>query len=123
MFPAESSATPEGEVSWAAVAGPPSPEKPELPSPPEPATVVMMPAEFTLRMRLVPGSAMYTFPLVSAASPMWVAPAKTSPACVAGPPSPIFAGAPAPGKLVDDYAGRVNLSHLVGESLGKVDIS
>src|SRR5258705_2024169 len=96
MFRAEASPPPLGEVSWAAAPGPPSPEKPELPNPPAPATVVMMPAEFTLRTRLVPGSAMYRFPLVSAASPMCVAPVKTSPACVACPPSPMFAGAPPP---------------------------
>ena len=54
MLPAPSTATPVGDLSWAAVAGPPSPPKPNL----MPATVVMLPEGSTLRMRSLSASAM-----------------------------------------------------------------
>ncbi len=60
-LPVESSAIPKGEFSRALVAGPPSPLKPPVPLVPawlvRPATVVIVPPE-TLRIRLLPRSAM-----------------------------------------------------------------
>jgi hypothetical protein len=55
MVPAASTATPKGELSWAAMAGPLSPEKPRVPVP---AKVVMIPEGSTLRIRLSPASTM-----------------------------------------------------------------
>src|ERR1041385_2197327 len=54
-LPAPSTATPEGWYSVPLVAAPPSPEWPWAPLP---ATVVMMPAGESLRIRLLPASAM-----------------------------------------------------------------
>ena len=80
-LPAPSIARPPGSFSCALVAGPPSPEKPFVPSP---ATVVMIPAGKTLRMRLLPVSAMNRLPAPSTATPWRL----LSCALVAGPPSP-----------------------------------
>ncbi len=54
-LPTELSETPLGALNWAEPAGPPSPEKPTVPTP---ATVEMMPALLTRRMRWLPASAM-----------------------------------------------------------------
>jgi len=51
MLPLSATATPLGYLRLASVAGPPSPEYAHLPLP---ATVVMMPAASTLRIRLLP---------------------------------------------------------------------
>src|SRR5881296_1293217 len=65
-LPAGSTATPLGSYNEAEVAGPPSPLNPCLPLP---AMVLMIPAVLTLRIRLLPSSAMYTFPAGSTATP------------------------------------------------------
>ena len=57
--PSPVDATPVGPLIVAAVAAPPSPVYPAVPFP---ATVVMTPAGETLRMRLLPWSAMSTLP-------------------------------------------------------------
>ena len=63
------------------MAGPPSPN----PSVPVPATVLMLPEVSTLRMRLLPSSAMKKMlPEESTATPL----GKFNWALVAGPPSP-----------------------------------
>ena len=64
-LPSASTATLDGPLSWAAVAGPPSPLKPPIPSP---ATVLMIPAELTLRMRWLKVSAMNRLPAPSTAT-------------------------------------------------------
>src|SRR6266705_3023330 len=65
-LPAGSTATPLGSYNEAEVAGPPSPSNPCLPLP---AMVLMIPAVLTLRIRLLPSSAMYTLPAGSTATP------------------------------------------------------
>src|ERR1035438_437679 len=62
-LPAESTATPQGLLNSALVAGPPSPVKPDVPFP---ATVLITPFE-TLRMRLLKVSATYRLPIESTA--------------------------------------------------------
>ena len=81
-LPAPSRNTLVGELSAALVAGPPSPPKLAVPSP---ATVVMMPVlAVTLRMRLLPLSAINKLPAASTATPL----GRKSWALVASPPSP-----------------------------------
>src|SRR5262245_11322821 len=70
-----------GDHSRAAVAGPPSPEKPSVPLP---ATVVIVPVDETLRIRLLIASAIRNPPSRVAAT----ATGRSSLALVAGPPSP-----------------------------------
>ena len=57
-----------GELSWAAVAAPPSPAKPQ--APPVPATVLILPVVATLRMTQLPLSAMKRLPAPSTATPV-----------------------------------------------------
>src|SRR3990167_5951120 len=92
-LPAESTATPQGVLSWALVAGPPSPEKPV---PPFPATVEMIPPGVTLRMRLVTYSAKYRLPAESTATEYGL----FKFALVAGPPSPLPPDVPPPATVV-----------------------
>ena len=87
-LPAPSTATPSGQFSCALVAGPPLPEKPGVPLP---ATVAMMPLGKTLRMRLLPVSAINRLPVLStatAAGPGKQHTRSCNRALVAGPPSP-----------------------------------
>jgi hypothetical protein len=65
-LPAPSTAIPCGWSSLPLMAGPPSPEYPATPLP---ATVVMAPAGFTMRIRLLPASAMKRLPALSTATP------------------------------------------------------
>src|SRR5690242_20704856 len=65
-LPALSNAMPDGEFNDALSAGPPSPANPDVPLP---ATVVMMPALSTLRMRLLLLSEMNTLFAASTATP------------------------------------------------------
>ena len=67
-LPVESRATSMGELSWAAVAAPPSPAKPQ--APPVPATVLILPVVATLRMTQLPLSAMKRLPAPSRATPV-----------------------------------------------------
>src|SRR5215467_7298643 len=90
-FPAPSTARPDGWLSCADVAAPPSPGKPALPVP---ATVVMTPVEDTSRTRLSSASAMYIAP----PPPKAIAEGQRRAADVAAPPSPrplFAAGLPA----------------------------
>ena len=84
-----STATPVGKCRWALVAGPPSPPKPPLSNPysPVPATVVIVPVESTMRIRLLLriGDVEVARVPSTATSP---APHNCSWALVAGPPSP-----------------------------------
>jgi hypothetical protein len=83
-FPDESTATPYGFLNVAEVAAPPSPLK--LPLVLLPANVLIRPVDIaTLRIQLLPYSAMYTFPDESTAHPFGV----FSVAEVAAPPSPL----------------------------------
>ena len=66
-LPAPSTATPLGKSSRAAVAGPPSPPNPDSP---EPATVVIIPAASTFRIRSLRVSAMKRLPAPSSATPL-----------------------------------------------------
>ena len=67
-LPLLSTATPDGDLNNAFVAGPPSPLKP---SAPVPATVVITPVPAaTRRMRWLDLSAMNRFPLASSATPL-----------------------------------------------------
>src|SRR5260370_15821490 len=66
MFPCPSMAIWEGEFSWAALAGPPSPLNPACPVP---AIVWDMPSAVTLRMRCLPRSAIYRLPDASNSTP------------------------------------------------------
>src|SRR5881397_4049039 len=88
-----STATPLGPASWALMAGPPSPEEP---CEPLPATVVMIPSEETLRMRLLLASAMKRFEAPSTATRLGPA----SWALMAGPPSPEKPCEPLPATVV-----------------------
>jgi hypothetical protein len=82
-----------GPSNWAAVAGPPSPEKPATPVP---ATVVIVPVGSIRRMRSLPESAMYSSPDGAA----YTAFGSWSWAAVAGPPSPPAPGVPLPATVV-----------------------
>ena len=93
-LPEASTAAPPGALSWAAVAGPPSPEKPNCPFP---ATVVITPvAASTRRMRSLESSAMNRLPEPSTATPRGL----LSWAAVAGPPSPENPSLPFPATVV-----------------------
>ena len=92
-LPAVSKTTAQGRFRPALVAVPPSPERPKVPFP---ATVVIMPLAFTLRMRLFDLSAMYRLPKVSTVSP--TGPYKL--ALVACPPSPEKLKLPLPATVV-----------------------
>src|SRR4051812_37171948 len=92
-FPSESTATAQGLNSSALVAGPPSPKNPAVPLP---ATVVMIPLAPTFRTLLLPGSAIYKFPLASTATLC----GNDSPALVAAPLSPEYPGKPLPATVV-----------------------
>ena len=91
-------ATFAGQMSRAAVAGPPSPLKPCTPVP---ATVVMIPSGLTFRTRLLSVSAMKRFPCPSAVTPQ----GRASIALVAGPPSPLKPYDPFPATVVMMPAG------------------
>ena len=99
-FPAPSTVTPPGESKLAAVAGPPSPPNPwvwvRARARPFPATVLMMPAASTFRMRWLSWSAMKRFPALSTATP----PGAAKLASVAGPPSPLKPDVPFPATVV-----------------------
>src|SRR5207248_223186 len=97
--PSAVAATPLGKLSWAAVAGPPSPEKPDVPLP---ATVVIVPADETRRMRLLLKSAIRKPPSAVAATPEGA----LSWAAVAGPPSPEKPDVPLPATVVIVPAGE-----------------
>ena len=95
-LPAESKAMANGLDNCALVAEPLSPPKlPGYPAGPLPATVVTTPPE-TLRMRLLPVSAMYTLPAESTAMPD----GKNNWMLVAGPLSPLNPRVPFPAKVV-----------------------
>src|SRR5260370_36702151 len=66
MFPCPSMAIWEGEFSWAALGGPPSPLNPGCPVP---AIVWDLPSAVTLRMRCLPRSAIYRLPDASNSTP------------------------------------------------------
>src|SRR6201988_4529458 len=66
ILPIASMETPIGCHNLAAVAGPPSPLKPGAPGP---AKVLIMPAVVTLRIRLLPASAIEKLPAASKATP------------------------------------------------------
>ena len=85
--------------SWADVAGPLSPLKPKLPFP---ATVVIVPAALTLRIRLLPLSVKRKPPSGVAATP------QTPEICaaVAGPLSPLKPEFPVPATVVIIPAGE-----------------
>src|SRR5437016_592387 len=87
-LPASSTATPNGPFNWAPVADPLSPLKPCAPLP---ATVVITPLE-TVRMRLLPQSAMYRLPAASTATAV----GENNCALVAGPASPPEPSVPFP---------------------------
>src|SRR5215470_9971610 len=99
MLPAVSTATADGVLSRALIAGPPSPAKPE---PPLPTTVEMVPSVETLRMRLLLKSAMKTFPVVSTATPLGVYNC-AEPAALPSPPKP---GVPLPAIVEPDPEGE-----------------
>ena len=86
-FPAASTAIPSGNRSWAAVAGPPSPENPLVPLP---ATVVMVPPVEIIRTRWLNRSTTYTCP----PGPTATSAGSCITALVAAPPSPA-SGSPA----------------------------
>ena len=81
-FPAESMATPAGAIQLRAGG---RAVVPAVATVPFPATVVITPFE-TLRMRLLPQSAMYRFPAESTATPCGL----LNCALVAGPLSPLY---------------------------------
>src|SRR4051794_17570722 len=87
--PPGSAATSVGAESWAAVAGPPSPEKPPVPFP---ATVAILPWPSTRRTRSLAVSATRKPPPGSGDTPCGAA----RRAAVAGPPSPPNARWPLP---------------------------
>src|SRR5262245_28516146 len=93
-------ATPFGSATDALVAGPPSPGF--TTTFPPPATVLMIPAGVTLRIRLLRRSAMNRFPAASTATPRGVIPA-----LVAGPPSPEYWLLPFPATVVIRPAGLI----------------
>jgi len=92
-LPLGSTATAKGELSWAAVAGPPSPPKPATPVP---ATVVTVPPGLTRLMRWLSASARKRLPLPSKAMPR----GRPRAADTAGPPSPRKATSPSPATVV-----------------------
>ena len=91
--PSGPNATSYGVRSRAEVAWPPSPVFPAVPVP---ATVEMMPAGVTLRILLLPESAMNRFPAASNASRTGA----FSRAEVAWPPSPVLPEVPVPAMVV-----------------------
>ena len=93
MSPPPLTATPDGQLRRALVAGPRSPL---LPWGPLPATVVMTP-ETTERTRLLPESAMSS---VMPSPPRFTAVGYDSDALMADPPSPLKAGVPLPATVV-----------------------
>src|ERR1039457_3865884 len=97
-LPALSTAMPAGWNSSAEVAGPPSPLKPAVPLP---ATVLIVPAAVTFRMRLLVSSAMKRLPALSTATPS----GSRSSAEVAGPPSPLKPRVPLPATVLIAPAG------------------
>src|ERR1700693_1844440 len=83
--PAGPTATPAGKLSVALVAGPPSPQLGGAEQAfPSPATVLILPAEETLRISWSPPSAMYHVP----DGPSATACGNRRRALVAAPPSP-----------------------------------
>src|SRR6185437_2942101 len=91
--PSAVTATPPGALSWASVAGPPSPL---LPAVPVPATRVITPAADTFRTTLFSWSAIRNPPSAVTATPAgtW------SWASVAGPSSPLLPAVPVPAPRV-----------------------
>src|SRR5436190_15538559 len=94
-LPSGSTATPDGKLSWAAVAAPPSPL---YPTEPFPAMVVITPAAVIFRIRdigfvvVVRGSVPIgsdTYKLLAASTAI---PTGTIRAARAGPPSPVLPG-------------------------------
>lgn len=90
-FPASSTVTSAGKLSWADVAGPPSPAYPAVPLP---ATVVMTPSGSILRTRWEPYSTMYRF------LPPSTAMQKGEAMAVAGLPSSVCPPLPLPAMVV-----------------------
>jgi hypothetical protein len=91
--PSAVAATPRGELSWAAVAAPPSPADPPVPVP---ATVVIVPPGDTRRTRWLPRSAIRKPPSAVAATPA----GEVSWAAVAALPSPADPAVPVPATVV-----------------------
>src|SRR5579871_1970401 len=87
MLPFESKASAFGLLSFAFVAGPPSPEYDGYPQPvPSPTTVEMMPLGSTFRIAQLPVSAMNRFPCESSVTPLGLL-TKALNDC---PPSPLY---------------------------------
>ena len=101
-------ATPSGKESWAAIAGPPSPDRP----PEVLATVVMTPARDTRRIRSFCLSAMRKPPSARAATPL----GRSSSADVAKSLSPANPGVPAPAAVTIVPPGRTRRMRWLSES-------
>src|ERR1035438_3963196 len=111
-LPAASKAMPEGLYSPALVAGPVSPLKPPVPFP---ATVVITPLE-TLRMRLLPESAIYRSPAESTTTPEgWF-----SWAPVAGPSSPLKPWVSLPAAVVIIPFETLRMALTIGSAMYRV---
>src|SRR4051812_38865805 len=113
MAPVGARVTPAGAKTWAAVAGPPSPEKPGAPFP---AIVVIVPPESILRIRLLLLSARSTEP----AGPSATAVGWFRAAAVAGPPSPLYPAAPVPAIVVITPPGLTFRIRLFPESANTI---
>src|SRR5579864_4498357 len=85
-------ATPTGNWSWVLLAGPPSPVR-FAPSPPA-MERRLLPAASTMKTMPHPGSAMYTLPELSTATPCGV----SSPTCVGTPPPHLLSPVLSPAK-------------------------
>ena len=92
-LPWSSTAVYVGELSWAWVAGPPSPLKPRTPVP---ATVATIPSGLTCRMRLLPQSVMIRLP----PRPTTTSKGALNCALAIGPPSPLKPATPVPATVV-----------------------